>query len=93
MALSNLGLSQGVLDAVQRLLDEFFNLLQESLVYFLSRLLELVIVIARASYITIGLLGLFLWLSHISPYRGRGMVFGAILMAIVAEAAAKILLT
>jgi len=81
-----------VLDTVQSLLDEFFNLLQESLVYFLSRLLELVIIVARASYITIGLIGLFLWLSHLSPYRGRGMVFGAILMAVVSEAAAKLLL-
>jgi len=92
LTLPTSGLGQGILDTVQRLLDEFFNLLEGSLVYFLSRLLELVIIIARASYVTIGLIGLFLWLSHISPYRGRGMVFGALLMAIVSEVAARILL-
>ncbi|RLF09405.1 MAG: hypothetical protein DRJ69_04700 [Thermoprotei archaeon] len=86
------GLSQGILDTVKELLDQFFNILQGSLVHFLTRLLELVIVVARASYIAIGLIGLILWLSHISPYRGRGMVAGAILMAVISEAAARLLL-
>jgi hypothetical protein len=86
-------LSEEVSDVVKGLVDRFFNLLQATLTYTLSRLLEMVIVVARASYVTVGLIGLFLWLTHISPYRGRGMVFGAILMAVVSEAAARALLT
>ncbi len=62
------------------------------MLYFLSKLLGIVILVARASYIILGLLGLFLWLSHLSPYRGKGMVFGSIIMAIVAEVAARIFL-
>lgn len=88
-----LSLSEEVSDVVKGLVDRFFNLLQATLTYTLSRLLEMVIVVARASYVTVGLIGLFLWLTHISPYRGRGMVFGAILMAVVSEAAARALLT
>jgi hypothetical protein len=91
--LTPLSLSEEVSDVVKGLVDRFFNLLQATLTYTLSRLLEMVIVVARASYVTVGLIGLFLWLTHISPYRGRGMVFGAILMAVVSEAAARALLT
>jgi len=91
--LTPLSLSEEVSDVVKGLVDRFFNLLQATLTYTLSRLLEMVIVVARASYVTVGLIGLFLWLTHISPYRGRSMVFGAILMAVVSEAAARALLT
>ncbi|MCX8204151.1 MAG: hypothetical protein N3H31_00575 [Candidatus Nezhaarchaeota archaeon] len=83
--------SQGVLDTIRTLIDEVLSVLQGSLTYFLSKLLSLVITIARASYIAIGLIGLFLWLSHISPYRGREMVIGSILIAIASEVAARIL--
>lgn len=82
---------EALLDTFRGLVDEVISLFQEGLVYFLSRLLGLVIVVARASYVVICLLGLFLWLSHISPYRGRGMVVGSILMAIVSEVAARML--
>lgn len=84
---------QGVLDTIRNIIDEFFSVLQGSLVHLMSKLLGLVIVVARASYIAIGLLGLFLWLSHISPYRGREMVIGSILVAIISEVAARILPT
>ncbi|MEM4699432.1 MAG: hypothetical protein QXT74_00600 [Candidatus Nezhaarchaeales archaeon] len=86
-----LEMGQSVLDTVRGIIDEVINVLQGSLVHLMSRLLGLVIVVARASYVAIGLLGLFLWLSHISPYRGREMVLGSILIAIVSEVAARVL--
>ncbi|RLF15134.1 MAG: hypothetical protein DRJ97_04775 [Thermoprotei archaeon] len=79
-------------EAIKEVVDSVLKVIQDSTIYFASRLLELVITIARAFYLVVGLIGLFLWASHISPYRGRGMVLGALLMAIVAEVAARILL-
>jgi hypothetical protein len=87
-----LSLGEEVSVAVKGYVDRFFDLLKDTLTYVLARLLELVVVVARASYVTVGLIGLFLWLTHISPYRGRGMVFGAIIMAVVSEVAARVLL-
>jgi len=75
------------LDGVKTSIDKFLTSIQSAFIYLIHRGLEVLITIARASYIALGLLGLVLWATGISPYRGRHLIVGSIILAIVSEVA------
>jgi len=53
--------------------------------YLLIKIIEFLLFASRIVYITVGILGAILWLSHIQPNRGRRMVIGALVLALVTE--------
>ncbi|MHC1628945.1 MAG: hypothetical protein ACXQTI_08965 [Candidatus Nezhaarchaeales archaeon] len=75
------------LDGIKTSIDKFLTSIQSAFIYLIHRGLEVLITIARASYIALGLLGLVLWATGISPYRGRHLIVGSIILAIVSEVA------
>lgn len=75
------------LDGIKTSIDKFLTSTQSAFIYLIHRGLEVLITIARASYIALGLLGLVLWATGISPYRGRHLIVGSIILAIVSEVA------
>ncbi|MEM1900760.1 MAG: hypothetical protein QXZ45_01200 [Candidatus Nezhaarchaeales archaeon] len=80
-----------LLSGVKALVDKFLIGIQETLVYVLHKGVEVLITVARASYVALGLLGLVLWATGISPYRGRHLIVGSIILAIIAEVASGLL--
>ncbi len=82
---------EDIVSGVKRSIDRFIAGAQELLLYAIRRGLEALIMIARASYVALGLLGLVLWATGISPYRGRHLIVGAIVLAIIAEVARGLL--
>ncbi|MEM4576918.1 MAG: hypothetical protein QW701_05625 [Candidatus Nezhaarchaeales archaeon] len=75
------------LENLKSSIDRLLIGVKETFTYIVRRGLEVLIAIARASYVAIGLLGLTLWTTGISPYRGRHLIVGAIILAIVSEVA------
>ena len=53
--------------------------------YFLVKIIELLLFISRIVYISVGIIGAILWLSHIQPLKGRRMVIGSLFLALVTE--------
>jgi len=76
-----------LLNGMKRSMDKFLASIQSTLMYLIRRGIEFLITIARASYIGLGLLGITLWATGISPYRGRHLIIGSIVLAIVSEIA------
>ena len=73
------------LSKVKEKVDAFLTGVQELFLFTLQRGLEVLITIARASYLVLGLLGIVLWGTGVSPYRGRHLIVGAVVLAIVTE--------
>ena len=80
-----------IISGIERSIDRFMTGVQELFLYAIHRGLEVLITIARASYVALGLFGLVLWATGISPYRGRHLIVGAIVLAIIAEVARGLL--
>jgi len=76
-----------LLNGIRESIDKFLASIQSAFVYLIRRGIEFLITIARASYIALGLLGITLWATGISPYRGRHLIIGSIVLAIVSEVA------
>ncbi|HLI45964.1 MAG TPA: hypothetical protein VKU94_02085 [Geobacterales bacterium] len=53
--------------------------------YLLIKIVELLLFISRIVYISVGIIGAILWLSHLQPLKGRRMVIGALFLALVTE--------
>ncbi|MDT7892442.1 MAG: hypothetical protein RQ952_06930 [Thermoproteota archaeon] len=53
--------------------------------YLLIKIIEFLLFASRIVYITVGILGAILWLSHIQPNRGKRMVIGSLFLALVTE--------
>lgn len=83
----NLGLD----NTIREIIGSILEMVKENALYFLNEFLDVLLVVIRASCLILGLLGLFLWLSHISPHRGKGMILGSIILALVTEIASKFL--
>lgn len=79
------------LSGVKATINKFLSMVQETIIYVIRKGLEVLITIARASYVALGLLGLVLWATGISPYRGRHLIVGSIILAIIAEIASGLL--
>lgn len=75
------------LENLKSSIDRLLSGVKETLIYVVRRGLEVLIAVARVSYVAIGLLGLTLWATGVSPYRGRHLIVGAIILAIVSEVA------
>jgi len=80
-----------IISGVERSIDKFMTGVQELFIYTIHRGLEVLITIARASYVALGLLGLVLWATGVSPFRGRHLLVGAVVLAIMAEVASGLL--
>ncbi|MEM2834681.1 MAG: hypothetical protein QXD66_03130 [Candidatus Nezhaarchaeales archaeon] len=80
-----------LLSGVKAMVDKFLTGIQETLIYVIHRGVEVLITVARASYVALGLLGLVLWATGASPYRGRHLIVGSIILAIIAEVASGLL--
>ena len=80
-----------IISGIERSIDKFMSGVQELFLYAIHRGLEVLITIARASYVALGLFGLVLWATGVSPYRGRHLIVGAIVLAIIAEVARGLL--
>ena len=73
---------QWLRDLIDRVSDEAFLTLK----YALVKAYYLLLSIARVLYIVMGLAGAIAWLTGYSPYKGRRMLVGALLLAILTEA-------
>ena len=80
-----------VVTGAKATIEKFLSGVQDLFLFVIRRGLEALITVARASYVALGLLGLVLWSTGISPYRGRHLVVGAIVLAIIAEVARGLL--
>jgi len=80
-----------VMSGAKATISKFLAGVQELFLFIVHKGLEVLITIARASYFALGLLGLVLWATGISPYRGRHLIVGAIVLAIIAEVARGLL--
>ncbi|RLF21609.1 MAG: hypothetical protein DRJ68_03095 [Thermoprotei archaeon] len=68
-------------------IDDFLSSIQEALIYVINKGLIFLVTVIRASYVALALLGVVLWASGFSPYRGRSLILGAIILAVVSEVA------
>lgn len=66
-------------------IDEFFNALEELASEFFSRANLFILAIARISYITLAIAGLLLYFSGIDKYRGKSLIVGGLVLAILTE--------
>ncbi|MCS7140341.1 MAG: hypothetical protein N3F04_04505 [Candidatus Nezhaarchaeota archaeon] len=80
-------LLDNLLSSVRSSIDKFLALIQETFIYVIRKGFEVLIAIARASYVALGVLGLVLWATGISPYRGRHLIVGSVILALVSEVA------
>jgi len=80
-----------VMSGAKATISKFLASVQELFLFVVHKGLEVLITIARASYFALGFLGLVLWATGISPYRGRHLIVGAIVLAIIAEVARGLL--
>ena len=80
-----------VMSGAKAAISKFLTGIQELFLFVVHKGLEVLITIARASYVALGLLGLALWATGISPYRGRHLIIGAVVLAIMAEVARGLL--
>lgn len=82
---------ENVVSGAKATIERFLTGVQDLFLFTIRKGLEVLITLARASYVALGLLGLVLWATGISPYRGRHLVVGAVVLAIIAEVARGLL--
>jgi hypothetical protein len=66
-------------------IDEFFNALEQIASEFFTRANLFILTIARISYITLATAGLLLYFSGIDRYRGRSLIIGGLILALITE--------
>jgi len=70
-------------DSFTRSIEGVINNAVDSLVNFTNFLKAVLITASRTLAVALGILGGFLWLSGISPYRGKRLVVSAILLSLL----------
>ena len=85
---TNVNMGNSTMDAfrwlkatIEGVMDNGFKLMQ----YLLIKAFYMLLTLARILYMVVGLAGFVSWFTGYSPYRGRRMVIGALLLALVTE--------
>ncbi len=74
----------GFMDSITNGTENIINTALADLISFTNFLKSVIYSASEALAILFGIIGGFLWLSGISPYRGRRLVISAILLALLA---------
>jgi len=77
---------------LKNIFDKGITAIEEFGSYLLMKIIEILLFVSRIVYITIGILGTVLWLSHLQPVKGRRMVIGALFLALITELLKAILI-
>lgn len=70
---------------VAQKIDEIFSFIESIIEYLGTRLLSFVKIVAKAICLALIALGVLLWASGFSPYRGKQMVIGGIILLILSS--------
>ncbi|MCD6459006.1 MAG: hypothetical protein B6U95_00725 [Thermofilum sp. ex4484_82] len=75
--------------AESEIIEEIIASFEEIVISGLNRLLTAIINIARAIYILLGIAGVILWATGFNPGRGKQLIIGAIVIAVLLEMLTK----
>ncbi|GEM_PF-2543791 len=80
-----------VANVTRNAVDSIFKVMEIGVFYLITKLTSFILTLMRITYFVVGLIGVLLWGSGFSGYRGRNMIVSAIIMAVISEVAATIL--
>lgn len=82
-----------VVNALPSIIDQIINEIDKEFFSTMNRVFNLILKIMRVAYIVVGAIGVLLWALNIETYRGKKLIIGAIITAIVVEYLSRIQLT
>jgi len=78
-------LAEDWVDKPLELLDKIMTGIRAMLSKTLVEITSIAVEAARLSYVAMAIIGLLLWASGFSPYTGRRLMIGAVILAMVTE--------
>ncbi|RLE57863.1 MAG: hypothetical protein DRJ40_01230 [Thermoprotei archaeon] len=68
-------------EKVSNVVDSMFTAVETALSHFFKKLLDLIKAVAKVASMALGALGVVLWSTGWSPYRGKQLMFAALILA------------